>query len=739
MILAFPVLHSIFNLNGTYTLTFRAKGATGTPAITYTVDRVGTTTFLSGTVTPTVSGTPGAGWTNYSFSFTASEMGSQVNVGRVILSATGGTALVQDLALTETATGGNPTIFRNAVYQRLQALKPGILRFMTGEQWGCTFDNMIQNYSARSLCGYNSYSQYAGVVSYGLNDFLTLAKDIGADPWWTFSVYSTPTDMANIAAYMSGTCGNGNSYTAIRCNYGQTTPWTQVFNHIYLEMGNEIWNGANGENLTGNQGLTYGAMVGANVAAFKASSFYNSNMKTVMSGFIQQSDGPYGWNVEVLSAASGVTNGLPDYIDGAPYVFDNLTDTSSNANIFGPMFAEPVNLMLNNTGGLVYNLQHWTNSNYPSVNGAIYESNLGTQCGITGISQNTINGVVAGVGSGLDATLNMLLGARDGGVLVQNFFALPEDANGFYTSASTTSGSCSTGSSLYSPVWGASRIMPGPTNSSAIDRPSGIALQMINSAMLPKLLAATQTGTPTYNQVAAQPNPGYTTLTYSIAANHAVPLVQAFGFGDGAGNYSLIVYNLNLTTTEAITFSGAAAPTGTVTKTVFTSTNITDNNESMTIGQTPVVSMPSPTTFSSPSGDTLPPFSMTTYTWSTSPGGGTPSLAFNSVLEPNLRGCPLYCLGPLRFPRRYHLFGCQRPGQHFGRHRHYHRSRNRHTSGQPGCFRKLHHRDSHHQLHRERCRAVAQFHRNPEPDLWGCSTDSSSNFKFNWSDHLFGC
>jgi hypothetical protein len=142
-----------------------------------------------------------------------------------------------------------------------------------------------------------------------------------------------------------------------------------------------------------------------------------------------------------------------------------------------------------------------------------------------------------------------------------------------------------------------------------IDRPTGIALQVVNNAVGNNLnlLNTTQTSTPTYSQVAAQPDPylgaqftatcsGTTTITgvsltsgglsstsqiiqgtgvpanttlvsynstastavltnactagtgismtamgYSIPANAAVPYVQAFGFGDGAGNYSLIV------------------------------------------------------------------------------------------------------------------------------------------------------------------------------------------------------
>jgi hypothetical protein len=163
--------------------------------------------------------------------------------------------------------------------------------------------------------------------------------------------------------------------------------------------------------------------------------------------------------------------------------------------------------------------------------------------------------------------------------------------------------------------------MPGPGSTGTIDRPSGIMLQGINNAIGSKLhlLATTQSGTPTYSQPAAQPNPtAYPKPgTDSIAANPAVPYVQAFGFGDGLGNYALIVYNLNWAASEAIKFSGAGAPTGTVTKTVFTSANITDNNEGASIGSSPTVTYPPSSTLTNASGDTLAPFSMVTYTWGT--------------------------------------------------------------------------------------------------------------------------
>jgi hypothetical protein len=698
------------NLNGNYALTFRAKATSGTPTFSYEVFRNGgtSTVFLNGSVTPTVNTTPGAGWTNYSFPFTASETGAQNTEADIRITATGGTVLTQDWAVTESTSGGNPTIFRNTVYQYLLAHKPGTLRFMTGSGWGCTLDAMITSYSGRPRCGYSSYANVGYIVTYGLNDFLLLAASVGADPWWTFSAYSPTTDMANMAAYFNAPCSSGNSYATIRCNFLATAAggiyagmtWPQVFTaaghgQIYLEMGNEIWNSPNGENLYVNNGQNYGLLLGANVAAFKASPYYISSMHIVGSGFVGANTG--NWNNNVLTAAQTITNGLPDFIDAAPYQYTFMTDVSTNQNVFGPMFAEPVNFSTLTTGP-VYQDQHFAYTNF-GVNSAHYEENMNTTYGLTGVTQAELSDNIAGVGAGLAMTENMLLAARDAGIKVQNAFTLPSVGIYPYVYSCLYACSNSQDSSVYSPVWGVSKYMSGPGSSGIIDRPTGIALGLVNNAIGNKLyvLNTVQTGTPTYNMPGGQPNPGGSqtftgtttmgsnvitsvvppgppacggyclgeinnsitgpgipsgtlntaynsganTLTlsqnatssgsntfyetiYSIAPNTSVPEVQAFGFGDGAGNYSVIAYNFDLTNSHAITFSGSGAPTGTCTKTVFTSTNITDNNEGVYLDGTPVVSSPSSTSYNCGSGgDTLAPYSMVTYTYTVGTGAQT--------------------------------------------------------------------------------------------------------------------
>jgi hypothetical protein len=412
------------NLNGSYTLTFRAKATAGTPTLSYLVERLGGATWLNSSVTPTVNATPNAGWTNYTFTFSASENGSQTAApAKVIFTATGGTVLLMDPALIEAAIGGNPTVFRNAVYQKLLAQHPGILRFMNLNDWGCTFDTMISN--APNLCGFSEFQQIGAPQPYNLNDSMELAVAVGASPWWTFPVFSTTADMANIAAYMSGTCGNGNAYTTIRCNYQtahglSTAPWTSQAKNIYLEFGNELWNDSNGLDLFTQGGVTYGTLLGNTVAGFKAAPYYTSTMHIVGSGFILQPAG--GWNPTVLQYSCAVS--CPDYIDGAPYMYGTTTDTSSTANEFLPAWAQAVNYSLP-TGSTNWNyeLQNYAHTNY-GVNSAIYETNCCSGTGLSSISQATINQIGAGVGSGLDETLMMLLAARDAGIKVQNFFEI---------------------------------------------------------------------------------------------------------------------------------------------------------------------------------------------------------------------------------------------------------------------------------------------------------------------------
>lgn len=613
---------TFLNMNGTYTLSYRAKAITGTATMTYSYAH-GCATLISGTDTLTTT------WQTFSHPFTASETGSQGPcAGQFQLSASAGAKLMQP-GLTESVSGGNTTFMRNVTYQELQALHPGSLRWMEAQIYGCPFSNMIQPTQLMVQCNSSANSAMGGgPPSMSLNDYLYAMAVQGAVPFWTFSVFSTATEMQEISAYMSAPCSSGNAYATIRCNYLSGTAyagmaWTDIFPSIWLEMGNEVWNGGNSDNLTYNS-QAYAYILAQATMALRGATYYNAKMKIVGSGWAGYSviPGAGSWNATVMADAQ-TYGGLPDAISGSGYNFAYLTDLT--ANIFQAQFAEPPNYSTVQTPGAFNTANTYTLENYAQTNfgipGVIYEKNLSAQCGLSGIgiTQATLNNYLASLGSGLALAESVIVDIRDAHIGLQNVWSNVEVSNKFSLASATTNSSCATDSGYGVPIFGINRSMGGPTNSTSIPRPAETMLAMVNNAIGANMysLKTTQTGMPTYNFPGAEPDPTHSTLTNSIAANAAVPYVQAAAFGDGAGHYSLVVLCLESGTTCPITFTGAAAPTGTVTTSVLTSTNLTDNNESINLGGTPVVGQPTTGTLSSPTSDTLPAGSIKTYTWST--------------------------------------------------------------------------------------------------------------------------
>lgn len=614
-------------LNGTYTLTFKAKGLSGTPTITAHINR-GTTVYLNQVVTPTVSATNGVGWNNYSYSFTGSET-VPTSAIEVSLAGTNGDVRIMDAALTESPISGNTSGLRNAVYQELVRLHPGTIRVGSGNSAVfCSLQDELALDNAVRLCGGSSFT--TGIVSspgFTLPDALAIANAIGAAPWYNMSYFTSPAQAADIVEYLAGTCGNGNQWTTLRCNQGQTTPYTSVFaakgQKIYLEFANESWNSGNG-NSTDWHSNVYGTAVGNVDAAMQGAADWTAEIVRVANGWQSRTQGSGGggdWLNVVMANSSAITHGQPDAIDGAPYLGTYALQASTNAALFPPMFSEDYSVDSTTIGDETYDALPVTTAylatNYPATKFFIYEENQdNAQYFLTGTTQAQVNGIVAGTGAGIASVLQQLLALRDSPAPVTNMYAAFQGAfNGHLCTATT--GPCST--TISTPVW-SSNVFTA-TTANTIDTPLGYALQAMNSAIGANndLLNVTFSGQPTYNQAAAQPDPTNGGIN-SIYANASVPYVDAFGFSDGNGHYSLIAVNDNVAASEAITFAGAGAPTGSVTRSLFTSTNPTDNNQSVAVGGSCTVCAATTSTLTNPTGDTLPADSMVTYTWTV----GTP-------------------------------------------------------------------------------------------------------------------
>jgi Bacterial Ig-like domain (group 3) len=598
---------NFINLNGSYNATFKAKCLVSGCSINFNLGRFGGPSYIgSTTVNPGFSSTPGTGWTTYDYPFTASETGTQSSTLGYSFTCTG-TCLMQDTDVVEGSTlAGNTTPFRDAVVWELEQIHPGSIRYMDNGLWCSDVADEIASTGNRRWCGHSSYLPQVGWPAMGYNDVLALGNVVGTDVLITVGQLNGPSDWTTLINWLSSS--------------GWISTYAASGHKIYLEDGNEAWNPGAGCSLYTGDGTAYGYTLGPNMAAAKAASGYNSSViKLVGNSWVaaNQGYGPYGWIHNMLTTASGTTNGLPNYVDVAPYMLNYLgsfATSGSNVSTTGAPFldewAEEANLdsvtsPSGNPTSMYENVQY-AQSNF-SVGTVVYEVNESALNGITA-SQSQLNQISGSVGNALSTMEHVLLMQRDSGVTGPiHVFTLADPYSGY---------TCSGCGTLDTPLWGANILMatgPGQTAGSAnVDRPLAIAERVINNAIGSNnnLLTTSQSGTPTFSYTANQDQSG----TPTIPANSQVPYVNCFAYTNNAQtNWTTICFNNNLSSTESVSFTGAGAPSGTVTETLFGNNNlITDSNENTYLGPfsiAPVVNYPSSTTTSG-SSYTIPAASM---------------------------------------------------------------------------------------------------------------------------------
>jgi alpha-L-arabinofuranosidase len=580
---------SFIQLDGSFQVSFLAKGTGGSNSVAVTVSRLGYKTYLRHKVSLTNS------WQTYTLTFGASETGSAVGTFDLDFATVGQDSFYLDDVSLQSTSPAQPTAFRDAVVSTLTALNPGILRFWTGNQLGDTLDNLIAGPFARLRSGYSAYATSQTAIEYGLYDFLQLCQTIGAEPWFVVPTTFSTTDAANLIEYLAGV--SSTTYGAKRAAQGQVEPWTSVLPKIHLEFGNEAWNstfrGGSIENPA-----AYGARAQTIFSAMRAVPTYSaSSFDLVLGG---QAANPW-LNQQIQNRTNN-----NDSFAIAPYMMYEVNTFATNEDLFAPLLAEPqafyspsgnaegvssTHLTIDGAGryvhgGMVYLDQLAIKNSTHPVPVVIYESNLSTLSGA--ITQSVINKFTPSIGAGLAEIENMLLGISKG-IITQTLWSLPQ-----WDSAISTAGGATT-----VPLWAAVIDMGGPTN---LRRPQYLAIQLANQT-IPNggsMLQTVQSGAnPTWNQA----------MVNSVQLNDA-HYIESFAFSNGSQS-GLILLNLNLTEALPVTFSGANAPAGTVQVTELTSTNVTDTNESSSV----VVPVSSSQTFNAATTLSLPPFSMTALTW----------------------------------------------------------------------------------------------------------------------------
>jgi hypothetical protein len=117
-------------LNGTYQLSFSAKGLGSSSSINITAGRQGVGQYLNQNVTIATTS-----WQTYNLTFTANENGTLLGTAYVTFDIANANMYIDDVSLVKTSgvDPSNTTEFSDDVISALQELQPGIIRDWTGQ------------------------------------------------------------------------------------------------------------------------------------------------------------------------------------------------------------------------------------------------------------------------------------------------------------------------------------------------------------------------------------------------------------------------------------------------------------------------------------------------------------------------------------------------------------------------------------------------------------------------------
>lgn len=593
------------------TVCYQAKifsGATGSVSIV--LQRQGVGNYLSTTDTMTTS------WANYCHTITPNETTATGGTGLALSGTFSGNLYVKNITNTEAATGSNTSAYRDSAVSALStwygtnnAGSP--MRAMDSfSGLGNNMIDIINFYDGRRRAGWSTttvnLTQYS--VHQGAQEFFQLALQEGVTrPQFVIPLSASTADMTLLVDYLAG--GSGTTGGALRIAQGQTAPWTSVFSTIDIELGDEPFGTFPGQTMSDDFRLGVWANERFGAAKTEMTSLGVANIKFAVD-FQEVTPG----NVTAL------TGNCPncDIVTPASYLAYGLTDLSSDDSIHLPAFADEqyITSPTDPTG----KDQNWIQQMKATIAGTgkafgIYEefdapgSGAATQAQVWQYTQDE--------GMGVALAEKILLQIKNQQPLFQDVFALPEYDNS-WTGANAS----------VAPYWGVQFEFDGPAGNKP--RPLFYAGQTVNQAIYPNLLTMTATGTnPTYSQAATSTN---LNSQFVWTGNWTTNDLLAFPFYDGTSKCSIAMVNVSTATSYPITVSGTdCTPTGTVTQTLYTSTNVSDCNEFTNCSTN--VAVPAVTTLTNPTGATLGPHSVTVWQWNKAvPPAGAPTARGGTTL-----------------------------------------------------------------------------------------------------------
>lgn len=494
------------------------------------------------------------------------------------LDATGSGAEVWvDDAELRSAEDLNSTVFTDSYIDRLMELQPGVLRFW-GAQLGASFESQIAPPHARRTSGWSPQGRTPSDFSYSLHEFLELCAFVGADPWYVMPPTFSPDEITALVEYLAAPANDGHPWAQRRAALGREAPWTEAFERLHIEFGNEMWgSGGGGDPFMGssvNGGERLGNISHDRFSIMRTTPFFEANkMRLVIGG----QAGYAGRQREIQQNSSA-----HDAVALAPY-FGILDTWASDEEIFGPLFAMPFQEVKN---GRMRESRGYLDEG-GKTDMSIYEINFHTTHGNAPIDIR--NDFLTGMGGAIALPLSMLVYQRDLGAIDQCAF-------------SSLGYSFRLENGDYARLWGMLRDV----EATGRKRPTWLGLELVNKAIMGSMVPTIQQGeNPSWLQSAIN----------GIDAPIEVRELQSFAFAEG-GERSIVLFNLSLDTPREVELRLREPSEGSAMLYQLASASMHDNNEDsvmVTIDSTLVQDFPDGYTL------TLPPHSLSVLRWTAVP------------------------------------------------------------------------------------------------------------------------
>lgn len=219
--------------DGEWTVRVWLKALDGTSPVVAVGPTLGTTfqANLATEIRPTPE------WKEYTLTFDITKPAGEENpVLCIEVQNRGGIVLMDNLQAMPSAylrSTDNPTPFRDELVNTFKFLNPGSVRYLRN-----TKDTLHNWILPRIENAAKDGRGNQGTDEFGTHEFYQFCQFIGADPWANLPGTMLLEEMDLLMEYHAGPAGTKGGDLRIRL--GQEKPWTEVFDTIHLQFGNEV-------------------------------------------------------------------------------------------------------------------------------------------------------------------------------------------------------------------------------------------------------------------------------------------------------------------------------------------------------------------------------------------------------------------------------------------------------------------------------------------------------------------